>query len=505
MLRSRPFPRRAAAVAAFAATAAALAAPAVAAAPQTGGGSAAKRPNVILVLIDDAGYADLSCYNPRAPARTENIDRLAREGVRFTQFYVNSPICSPSRTALLTGQYPARWNVTSYIAARQENDARGIAHWLDPNAPSLARALSGAGYATGHFGKWHLGGGRDIAEAPLITQYGFDASLTQFEGLGDRVLAMMDTAPDGSGGRKMGLGAASEKLGRGSVRWVPRHQVTKTFVDGALGFVRDAEKAGKPFFVNVWPDDVHSPFDPPADLRGDGSKKALYRGVLVNMDRQLAPLFDYVRSSPALRDNTLILVMSDNGPEPGAGSAGGLRGTKGQIYEGGVREPLVAWGPGLIPAARRGTVNQTAVFSSVDLTASILRLAGATMPESAAAPGGAKAAYAPDGEDVRPALFGGEKAAGRTAPLFFKRPPDRPGPPRAPLPDLAVREGNWKLLLPDENGASAAQLYDLAADRGETKDVAAQHPDVVARLKEKLLAWNRTLPAASKKAAAARP
>jgi uncharacterized sulfatase len=227
-------------------------------------GAAPSRPNVIVVLVDDLGYADFSCYgNP--VTRTTQIDRLAAEGLRFTQYYANSPICSPSRTAMLTGQFPARWRITSYIDNRELNQRRGMAQFLDPKAPSLARMLQQAGYATGHFGKWHLGGGRDVGEAPLIREYGFDASLTQFEGLGDRLLPLLDLH-DGTPAPKLPLGVASEKLGRGKVTWMDRCQVTKGFVDGTLEFIKQAEGKGQPFFVNVWPDDVHSPFFPPKEL-----------------------------------------------------------------------------------------------------------------------------------------------------------------------------------------------------------------------------------------------
>src|SRR5690606_26390528 len=136
---------------------------------------AAQRPNVVVVLIDDMGWSDLSCFGGAGPA-TENIDRLAAEGVRFTQFYVNSPICSPSRVAITTGQYPQRWRITSYLNNRQDNARRGMAQWLEPAAPVLARQLQRSGYATGHFGKWHLGGQRDVDDAPPIADYGFDRS-----------------------------------------------------------------------------------------------------------------------------------------------------------------------------------------------------------------------------------------------------------------------------------------------------------------------------------------
>ncbi|MCA9171124.1 MAG: sulfatase-like hydrolase/transferase, partial [Planctomycetales bacterium] len=115
----------------------------------------ARQPNIVLVFIDDMGWGDFSCFG-NTEAQTPAIDRMAAEGVRFEQFYVNSPICSPSRTAISTGQYPQRWRISSYLAHRQQNQKRGLAQWLDPTAPMLARSLHSAGYATGHFGKWHM-------------------------------------------------------------------------------------------------------------------------------------------------------------------------------------------------------------------------------------------------------------------------------------------------------------------------------------------------------------
>ena len=439
--------------------------------------SAAERPNIIVVLIDDMGWADLSCFGGKGPV-TQNIDRLATEGLSFTSFYVNSPICSPSRTALTTGHYPARYRITSFLSNRADNERRGMAQWLDPRAPTLAKFLKTAGYTTGHFGKWHMGGQRDVGEAPLINEYGFDATLTNFEGLGPRVLPLLD-AYDGNPASKHVLG--SDTLGRGEIKFLDRSQVTAAFVERAIAFIDKAEQDKQPFYINLWPDDVHSPFFPPRGTRGSGEKRVLYHAVLDAMDEQLGVLFDRIRQSERLRENTLIVLASDNGPEPGAGSAGELRGTKGMLYEGGIRSPLIVWGPTLIAREKWGQRNQTSVLAAIDLAPSLLKIAGVSAP--------AEVSF--DGVESSDVLLG-KSDANRAQPLFWRRPPDRPGPPRDPLPDLAVRDGAWKLLV-DFDG-SAPELYDIVKDPAETKNLADEKPDILARLKSAVLSWNAQLP-----------
>src|SRR3954453_14707836 len=408
-------------------------------------------PNIILVLVDDMGWGDFSCFGNKE-IETTNVDRLAAEGIRFEQFYVNSPICTPSRVALTTGQYPTRWHITSFLNNRAENERRGMAQWLDPSAPTLARTLHDAGYATGHFGKWHMGGQRDGGDAPLITAYGFDASLTNFEGLGPRMLPLLD-AYDGKEPQKYALG--SDTLGHGPIHWEKRNNITASYVAAAIDFMNKAQSNNRPFYINVWPDDVHSPFFPPKSRRGDESKRARYLGVLKTMDEQLGKLFDRVRDDPALRSNTLILVCSDNGPEDGAGSAGPLRGKKGMLYEGGIRSPLIAWSPALIPKQQVGKTNSAAFLAAIDLPPSILNIAHVSPPENVT--------Y--DGEPVDDVLLGATERS-RTKPLFFRRPPDRPThAAEGNLPDLAVRSENWKLLC--EYDGSNPQLYDLATDAAE--------------------------------------
>ncbi|MEP3482389.1 MAG: sulfatase-like hydrolase/transferase [Fuerstiella sp.] len=437
--------------------------------------AAADQPNIVLVFIDDMGWADFSCFG-NDDAQTPNIDRLAKEGVRFEQFYVNSPICSPSRTAISTGQYPQRWKITSYLNHRKSNQQRGMAQWLDPEAPMLARSLQQAGYATGHFGKWHMGGQRDVSEAPPISAYGFDKSLTNFEGMGPKLLPL--TLKPGQVEPEK-IWEDAERLGAG-YRWMLRSEITTGFIDAALPFIDQAVAAKQPFYINLWPDDVHSPFWPPVETWGDGSKRRLYLSVLESMDAQLGRLFDRIRNDDRLNKNTLVLVCSDNGPAEGAGEAGPFRGYKTHLYEGGIRSPLIAWGPGVI--RKKNHVDRTSVFSAIDLVPTILKITGTPYPKGVSF----------DGESLVDTLLG--DGGSRKAPIFFRRPPDRDSFYGVEdLPDLAVRSGQWKLLC--EYDGSNAELYDLQADPSESKNVAQQNSDVVSKLIFAVIGWHQSMPA----------
>lgn len=448
----------------------------LAALPRVGlSGEPGRKPNIILLFIDDMGWSDLSCFGNR-DAATPNVDRMAREGIAFEQFYVNAPICSPSRVAISTGTYPQRWKITSYLAHREMNEKRGMAQWLDPGAPMLARSLKEAGYATGHFGKWHMGGQRDVTDAPAIRSYGFDESLTNFEGLGPKLLPLT-MKPDGTKGR---IWQKAEMLG-GPVTWMQRSEITTGFINGAISFMDRAEEEGKPFYINLWPDDVHSPFWPPLEKWGDGSKRQRYLAVLEEMDRQLGRLFDHVRGSEMLRDNTLILICSDNGCEKGAGRADPLKGYKTHLFEGGIRSPLVVWGPGLIAKNAEGVRNRKSVFAAIDLVPSLLSLARAKGP--------ADARY--DGEDLLETLLGKSEAS-RKAPIFFSRPPDRKSDYGFEnLPDLAVRHGQWKLLC-DYDG-KRPHLYNVIEDPAESKNLADEHPEKAKALAEKVIDWYKSV------------
>lgn len=442
------------------------------------GPASGKQPNIVMVFIDDMGWGDFSCFGNQA-ASTPNVDRLAKEGIRFTQFYVNSPICSPSRCALTTGQYPQRHRITSFLNNRQDNARRGMAQWLDPQAPTLAKVLQANGYATGHFGKWHMGGQRDVREAPPITAYGFDESLTNFEGIGPKLLPMTMRPGDNAPGR---IWERAEILG-GPVVWMQRSEITGGFVGAALAFIQRAKADDQPFFINVWPDDVHSPFWPPVAKWGDGSKRQLYLSVLEEMDRQFGVLFDAVRNDAELRENTIILICSDNGPEQGAGTAGPFRGHKTHLYEGGVRSPLVVWGPGLVRPQSVGSTNSTSVFAAFDLAPSLINLSGS---ETSTQP-------AFDGQALAEVLTG-QSTDSHDGPIFFRRPPDRDAYyGEDNLPDLAVRHEKWKLLC--EYDGSLPQLYNLETDPGEQQNLAEDHTETVEKLTKDLLAWHASMPA----------
>ncbi len=436
-----------------------------------------RKPNVILVFIDDMGWSDFSCFG-NTDAQTPNIDRLASEGICFEKFYVNSPICSPSRVAISTGTYPQRWGITSYLAHRTNNESRGMANWLDPKAPMLARSLQQAGYTTGHFGKWHMGGQRDVVEAPPISAYGFDESLTNFEGIGAKLLPLTKDR-DGTIGR---IWEDAESLGE-PVTWMQRSQITTGFIDAAIQFMQKAQQQERPFYVNIWPDDVHSPYWPPFedyDVAEEEGKRGLYLAVLKSMDQEFGHLFDFIQHDEKLRLNTLILICSDNGPELGAGQAGNLKGYKTHLYEGGIRSSLITWSPGFMDEEMMGTRNASSVFSAIDLVPSLLKFTGSVTPEKVLL----------DGEELIETVLGKSNAS-RKAPIFYSRPPDRKSYYGFEnLPDLAMIDGRWKLLC-DYDG-SRPELYDILTDPGEHKNLAQTSPATVDIMTKQMINWWET-------------
>jgi arylsulfatase A-like enzyme len=423
-------------------------------------------PNIVVVLADDFGYGDVGCYG--GPVATPKIDRMAAEGTRFTQFYTASPICSPSRAGLLTGQFPARWRITSFLQTRKGNRECEQADHLDPEAPTLPRVLKGAGYATAHVGKWHLGGGRDVDDAPKFAAYGYDVGLGTWES--------PEPHPDIT---------ATDWIWSGEDR-VPRWERTRWMVDQTVKFLDD--HSDRPCFVNLWLDDTHTPWVPGEDqLDGGkaraGNSEANFRRVLTEMDTQMGRLLAALRERKDRRQ-TLVLFLGDNGPLPtfGQSRTGGLRGSKLSLYEGGIRVPCIAWWPGQPPA---GAVNETTVLSAVDFLPSLASIARAKLPDG----------YQPDGEDLSGALAGESPERARNLFWEYGRNDHSFAYPRMPKhksPNLAVREGRWKLLV--QADGTGAQLFDVAADPKEATDLSAERPDLAQRLSEQALAWRKSLP-----------
>ncbi len=412
-------------------------------------------PHVVFILTDDLGAGDLGCYGGTIAA-TPNIDRLAKQGTRFTRYYSAAPICSPSRCGLMTGNYPARWNVTSFMQTRAGNRECGQADYLEPKAPSLPRQLRAAGYATAHIGKWHLGGGRDVTNAPKFAAYGYDEAAGTYES--------PEPHPDITA--KDWIWSPQDKVKRG--------ERTAFFVDKTLDFI--ARHPAKPCFVNLWLDDPHTPWVP-AGQPGKGDTREKLKAVMEENDRQIGRLMDAV---PA---NTLLIFASDNGPLPTFKQTRtvGLRGSKLSLYEGGIRLPFIARWPGRVPAGR---VDETSVIAAVDMFPTLCAIAGATLPE----------AYTGDGLDFSKALCGDPLT--RTRPLFWEygRNDKSFKFPAAPhrSPNVAMLDGRWKLLV-NTNG-TGVELYDLVADPKEEKNLAGEQPDTAAKMKAAALAWWNALP-----------
>lgn len=446
---------------------------------------AERRPNVLFILVDDMGFGDLSVMGNRKVS-TPNLDRLAREGVLMTKFYDAAPICSSSRAGFLTGRFPASVGFVGITAERSKNAELGQVDFLDPKLPTIAKLLKGAGYATAHIGKWHLGGGRDVGDAPWPTAYGFDQSFTTFEGLGPRVLVS---------DQERFLAEQSDKLGQGARFWEIKTNLTRLYADMAVDFV--AQHADKPWFVNLWLNDVHDPWAPDDESlsevmgKGGSADDDRFLASLVKMDKTLGRLFDRLEQMGQL-ENTLILVTSDNGPSSlqryysatttAPGSTESLRGRKFSLYEGGIRQPLIMYWRG---HAKPGTRDERSVGGGVDLMATLAGITGQKLPEGSV------------GTDLSPVLRG--ETVARRAPLFWaygkagaKAQPNQPYQEHDKSPRYAIRDGDWKLLA-DANG-QGAQLYDLSADPTESRDLAAANPEVRDRLLARLSQWMRTLP-----------
>jgi arylsulfatase A-like enzyme len=417
--------------------------------------AAAKRPHIVLIMTDDMGWMDLHCQG-NAALRTPRIDALARQGVRFTNAYAAAPVCSPTRAALITGLAPARLHITQHGAdgAQFWPDDRVIQppltkHELPHETTTVAERLQAAGYATGFFGKWHLGSDKKF----WPTEHGFDVNL---------------------GG--CGLGGPPTYFDPYRIPALPPRKtgeyLTDRLADEAITFLR--REKDQPMFVCLWTYNPHFPFEAPDDLiahfrgrQGPGLKNPVYGAQIEATDRAVGRVLDELPKL-GIDQQTLVIFTSDNGGWSGATDNAPLRAGKGYLYEGGLRVPLLVRWPGETAA---DTVIETPVVS-MDLTATILDAAGVTLA----------AGEQLDGQSLRPLFTGGRLQ--RDA-LFFHYP--HFAFHKANRPGSAMRSGNYKLILHYDD--DSVELFDLENDLSEKHDLAKTLPDVAQKLKARLTNW----------------
>jgi arylsulfatase len=395
-------------------------------------------PNVLLIFCDDLGYGDLGAYGGKIP--TPHLDRLASEGVRFTNFYSANPVCSPSRASLLTGRYPTRVGVPRVLFPP---DPGG----LNEDEQTLAALLKSRGYRTGCVGKWHLG----RPEKYLPTSRGFDSyyGIPYSNDMNPPCILRNTTV---------------------EVERADMNTLSPLYSQEAVKFLR--QKSDRPFFLYFPHTFPHIPLGASDRFRGK-SAQGLYGDVIQELDWTVGELLKTLRETGAER-NTLVLFSSDNGPWY-EGSPGILRGRKGMTWEGGVRVPFLARWPGRIPKGR--VVD--GIASALDVVPTVAKLCGAPMP-----------AKPVDGIDVWPLLSGAAPSLNRDVLLYFDG-----------WHLQCARSGPWKLHLARYNNVTYSpapsggrvnlpltrpELYNLDTDPNESYDVAAQHPDVVARISKRV-------------------
>ncbi|HUX94965.1 MAG TPA: sulfatase-like hydrolase/transferase [Bacteroidales bacterium] len=435
----------------------------------TGHHAEGQKPNIIFILADDLGWADLPAYGHKSviahggwtvygELKMPNLDRLASEGTIFSQYYVNSGVSSPSRTGIMTGQFPGRLAIHDYIADHELNLKRGMPDYLNPAVSTITKLLKTGGYRTGHFGKWHLGSGN---VSPKPEEYGIDIFKTCLDGPMKRV---------------------------GS---------TEMIADETIKFIEAS--GNNPFYINVWLYDPHSPLHPTEKMMepyknlspGWGDQKGaleVWYAVLSDIDRHVGRIMDKL-DELGLSKNTIVVFTSDNGPESGlfpftshyggasSTDTGPFRGIKRSLYEGGVREPFIVRWPGNTPA---GKVDNASVISGVDILPTFCDLAGIKLPRNVIF----------DGENISPVLKG--TPTERTKPLMWENRFPVYGHTIHKSPILAIRLGDWKLLMnPDSD---RVELYDISIDPTELNNCAGLKPDIVRDLSSQLLKWSSLLP-----------
>jgi arylsulfatase A-like enzyme len=427
------------------------------------------RPNVVIIIMDDLGYGDVGSYG--APdAKTPNIDRLAREGVKLTDFYANHANCSPTRTGFITGRYQQRYGIESPL--RATDDARH----LPPADTSLPRLLKNAGYATGLIGKWHLA--NTAASGP--NRHGFD------EFWGFRGGAVDYYTHDVVTTDAVTLPAPIHDLYHNETLTTSTRYLTDEITSRSEAFIQ--QRAGGRFFLEVAYNATHWPFqrpDLPEGKRGwehyrETGTRADYIAILERADQGIGRVLDAL-DRLKLTQNTLVIFTSDNGGEWLSRNAP-LFNRKSTLWEGGIRVPLLMRWPGRLKAG--ATSSQVGI--TMDVTASILAAAGVTPPAS----------YRPEGVDLVGLI---QKGTTSERTLFWRlpAPPSAPGAAPPPLTQRAVRRGDWKYV--DDRGQYF--LFNLRTDPGERSDLAQQHGDLIRELRALVARWEADVDAEAKQRA----
>ncbi|UCC99482.1 MAG: sulfatase [Phycisphaerales bacterium] len=441
------------------------------------------RPNIIFILADDLGWSDTTLYGKTAYYQTPNLERLAARGVTFSRAYSASPLCSPTRASILTGQTPARTGITSPGChsgnvvlnasvgkkAGAQNKAIGCqsATRLDTTLPTLGKLLKAEGYATAHFGKWHLG---HEPYSPL--EHGFDVDVPHWPGPG----------PAGSFVAPWKYPEFKENY--------PQEHIEDRMAEEAVTWLRSLDK-DQPFYMNYWQFSVHAPFDAKETLKKyyrskvdftDPQRSPTYAAMVHSLDDAVGTLLDEI-DRMGVADKTVIVFYSDNGgnmydcivehlasgeefiTQPTSNAP--LRGGKATMYEGGIRVPcIVAW-PGLTQAGTRSEV----MIQSTDFYPTLLRQLDIPMPDR----------HVVDGLDITAALQGQDMVR----PGIFTYFPHNPPVPHWLPASIAVHAGDWKLIRlfhQGEDGAHDYQLYNLRWDIGEAYNLATKYAAKVAEL-----------------------